>query len=612
MNWLPAASASLLMLAVTWSTAFWAFSGERIVRTAWSRIGPGILLTAFALATAGVVGMWQAVSRRCAAADSLRSPLVASATLAGAAFALLYVDQSWLVLLYARLHAVLETCAWLLLWSVASFWLGRPSALRASQRRAMAAVTVAGLALGLGLASRSRAFHLWSDGLAHCLSEELYVGRTLRRVEDLGAWRLDPTGALGITSTGLRLEKLTKQYDITSSTLGREWQTREHPSNKPTPGERATERERPDIVIYYVDTLRYDVASDPDVMPSVARFLDTSLSFSRAYAAGSDTATSLPVITTGRFGDAPDTAGDLLSLANHAGYETSVIVPRSAREYLAVRRPEFRFASTSEVADYATGKQVWGYGADLPTGPEIVRQAIEKLAAPRQQPLLLWLFHYDQHNWQQLPQSHSDKRTEEHSRSSNKGLDLRYLTVAASLDREFGRLETALSSLGLRENTVIVFLSDHGEAMGRNGFFAHSIHLWEELIHVPLGLSLPGLAPQRVDDAVSLADVTPTLAPYFGHAGSYHGEDLRFRLDKRRGSRKLPILFSATVGGTLLRAGLLDPAGTHKLVLPIDAARPELYDLNSPDPDRRNLAGSSPERVAALLETLLRSPIFPR
>ena len=597
--------ASLVVVA-SWGTAYWAFSGERVARTVLARWGPPGLLLGLALASAVLVLGFAQVSRR-SSSDARVAPTL-SVLLAAAAAGLSYVDLSWMVSLYGRLHSLIEAIAWLLLWSVASLWLSRLQALRPGVSRGLLVSSLGAVLGSLALWTSSTVGSVWSDGLAHTLSEELYAGRNLRRLEDAKASLLDPSGVLGLTGERLRLDKLLRRYDIVNTRLGGPWRARSSPAiPRLTP--KGPQARLPNVVVFYVDTLRYDAASDPLIMPRVARFMGESLSFSRAYASGSETVISLSGITSGRYGREPDRSGDLLRLAAKAGYASTLIVPRSAREYLTSKRLQFHFDETHEVRDYDEGKEVYGYGADQPTSHELVTKAIEELHEHSEQPRLLWIFHYDQHNWLQFPKSYIQGLLDQYPQLDAARIDRRYAAVAHSIDREFERFEAALREAGLQDDTILLFISDHGEGLGRKGFLAHSIYLWEELVHVPLAIRVPGVAPRRVETPVSLVDLTPTLAPYLGFAPDYHGYDL---LAARERPRQRSILIAADAGGVRVRIGLLDEAGRYKLVLPVDTSQPELYDLEAPDADARNLAKDKPLEVARLLETLVASPVFGR
>ena len=98
--------------------------------------------------------------------------------------------------------------------------------------------------------------------------------------------------------------------------------------------------------------------------------------------------------------------------------------------------------------------------------------------------------------------------------SSRSALD-RYDEEIATADREAGRLITALGSTAA--NTLIVAAGDHGEAFGEHGEYAHSIFVYDTTLRVPLLMAGPGIpAGTRVADAVTLADVAPTVMRILG------------------------------------------------------------------------------------------------
>jgi choline-sulfatase len=78
-------------------------------------------------------------------------------------------------------------------------------------------------------------------------------------------------------------------------------------------------------------------------------------------------------------------------------------------------------------------------------------------------------------------------------------------------------LEDGLAELGALEDTAIIITSDHGEGMGERGNnVGHAYSLNNELIHVPLIVAAPGLAPRVIDTTTSAADVAPTVLDLLG------------------------------------------------------------------------------------------------
>jgi hypothetical protein len=229
---------------------------------------------------------------------------------------------------------------------------------------------------------------------------------------------------------------------------------------------------------------------------------------------------------------------------------------------------------------------------------------------------LLWLFNFDQHNWHELDTPYVENLAQlHHIPIDNSDQSWRYRAIAAGIDAEFGRLINGLEAQKLMSDTVLLFVSDHGEALGRDGFWVHSVFLWDQLIRVPLLLHAPGLGARRIDERVSLVDVAPTLARYMLSApdmAGYQGEDLLGYLLPDRPPRRLPLLLTAAAKDVLVRIGLVDPLRNKKVVLSLEAALPELYDLGSSDPDAANLADAQPKTTLALLRQLYHSPIFPQ
>ncbi len=88
-----------------------------------------------------------------------------------------------------------------------------------------------------------------------------------------------------------------------------------------------------------------------------------------------------------------------------------------------------------------------------------------------------------------------------------------YYAMIELVDENVGRMLDWLDERGERENTLVIFTSDHGEALGDHGLVLKGCRFYEGLVRVPLIISMPGTVQAgRVSDAlVELLDLTPTL-----------------------------------------------------------------------------------------------------
>ena len=93
-------------------------------------------------------------------------------------------------------------------------------------------------------------------------------------------------------------------------------------------------------------------------------------------------------------------------------------------------------------------------------------------------------------------------------------------------DKAVGALLDGLEERGLRENTLVVFVSDHGEEFYEHGGFEHGHTMYDELIKVPLIFSLPGKMPAgtRISRQVRMMDVMPTILDFLGICSLSHLE----------------------------------------------------------------------------------------
>lgn len=93
-----------------------------------------------------------------------------------------------------------------------------------------------------------------------------------------------------------------------------------------------------------------------------------------------------------------------------------------------------------------------------------------------------------------------------------------YYAAVTFMDRQVGRLLDFLETNALRENTLIVFHSDHGDMQGDHGLFRKGAAMYDPVVRAPLIFSMPGTIPQgKISEALcGLIDIAPTFYELLG------------------------------------------------------------------------------------------------
>ncbi len=168
-----------------------------------------------------------------------------------------------------------------------------------------------------------------------------------------------------------------------------------------------------------------------------------------------------------------------------------------------------------------------------------------------------------------------------------------YFALCSYMDHNVGLVLAALDASGQRDNTRIIYTSDHGELLGNRGLWCKSF-LYEDSVAVPMVVSGPGVPAGRTVEAnVNLVDIAATVTETVGAASSTSSESLVHRALHPESDRPA---FSEYHDGGSITGSFAIGSGEWKYIHHQDYA-PELYNL-AEDPDELiDLGGSS--RVAA-------------
>jgi len=169
-----------------------------------------------------------------------------------------------------------------------------------------------------------------------------------------------------------------------------------------------------------------------------------------------------------------------------------------------------------------------------------------------------------------------------------------YAALVGSADRDAGKVLDGLDDCGAAENTIVVYLSDHGDYCGAHGNLSKGVVPYEELIRVPMVIRWPGhfRAGATCDELVTHMDILPTLAEAAGVEipGEIDGRSLTPLLTGRRADWREHVVVTHhgnNYGLCTMRAAI---TRRYKYVYwPYD--EPELYDRDADPWEMRNLAG---------------------
>jgi arylsulfatase A-like enzyme len=371
------------------------------------------------------------------------------------------------------------------------------------------------------------------------------------------------------------------------------------------------------VVVYVSDALRADHLGCYG-----ARFLNTrtidelaaeGVRFDQAVSAAPWTAPSMTSMVTGLYAhhhgylhwDAElDPAVDTLfgAFARH-GYDVGTFV--FDRNYLFKDLPEANVVGTSETLD----------------------EAVAWLRERRARPFLLFF-----HNWAtHMPYDilHSERQDwlaakqeviEGIQSDSAQALERMREGYRSAVERQSevlvaGMLDV-LEQLGLREQTVVAFLSDHGESWGerfdeksevKGVYHMHGATLYDEIVQVPLILCAPGrLDAGAVFSQVRSVDLVPTLLELAGiPVGELDGESLLPVVDGREEGDR-PAIIAGTDRGALTKLAVRLPP--WKLVVEVETGEEVLYRLDEDPRERTPLpATEAPAELRELLYAELES-----
>jgi arylsulfatase A-like enzyme len=353
--------------------------------------------------------------------------------------------------------------------------------------------------------------------------------------------------------------------------------------------------------------------------PNSDKLLAESVAFDRAYCTASNTKASITSLFTAQFPDTHGTlsarwmvtadAGTLPASLRGAGYLTASFI---ANPVLAAC---FGFSRGFDHFDEVFRKADRDPLKPLDWGDVDASLVVDDVAAWLKEHQCERFFTYIHFLEPHGPYDSSEQfRRRVMDPGRKEGLDdlsVRYDGRLAYVDSQVGRLLAEIDALGLREKSVIVFMADHGEALGERGMTGHGKNGYVEMARVPLGIRLPAAcraAPARRSEIMPLTDLLPTLADLlqFTPPGTMQG---RSRLGLLAGEQEPEPAFAVTRGrGEDDTGGKEDIAEVcyafrvpgYTLVLGHQGRQVELYDSEADPEENHDLASQRRDVVKRL------------
>ena len=164
------------------------------------------------------------------------------------------------------------------------------------------------------------------------------------------------------------------------------------------------------------------------------------------------------------------------------------------------------------------------------------------------------------------------------------------------VDALFGRLFAHLKKLGIYDQTMIVFLADHGESLGERGQVGHN-QLYHVQLRIPLILRIPGIAPQKIDAPLEAIDAMPTIFSALDVKNSFpfQGKNLLSLLQQKNAEANNRLLISEQAGKVRAQQGEWAALFLHR-----SNEADELYNLRDDPGELKNLAVENPAKVKEL------------
>ncbi|MCP4204760.1 MAG: sulfatase [bacterium] len=228
----------------------------------------------------------------------------------------------------------------------------------------------------------------------------------------------------------------------------------------------------------------------------------------------------------------------------------------------------------------------------------------EALGDGTDKPVLLWVHYVEPHAPYRLRREYL-KQIGVKAGGTFFSARKRYDSEIAYVDDQIGRFLDRTGELIDLENTLIVFVADHGESLGEHGYWGHGRHLYDVTLRVPMGFVWPArIGPAVLEAPASILDIAPTVLslvglPVPGHFQGFdwagvlnHGEAPSMDRVTWHQAHRSSVQPSEEIE-RLRQRGLLEVGkvvGGRKEVIRVTNQRRRLFELAADPGEKENLA----------------------
>ena len=344
-----------------------------------------------------------------------------------------------------------------------------------------------------------------------------------------------------------------------------------------------------DVVVITIDALRADHVGaygyERPTTPNIDALARTGTRFERAYAQAPHTSFSVASMLTGKYFPtlarlAPGEAHDpIATMLRHDGWRTAAFFP-----------PAVFFVDAQKLKAYADTYFNFEYVKfeylDAERRVDQIESYFDTVKPPK---AFVWVHFFEPH-----------EPYEAHTDFPFGATDIdRYDSEIAYVDRAIGRLIAYLHRV--RPRAIVILAADHGEEFDEHGGRYHGSTLYDEQLHIPMIVAVPGVSPRVVPNPVELIDVTPTVLNLLDIPvpARMRGTDLGpWLATPPADPDRLPPAFAEVEDKRMI------VWRKEKLICDLNWGFCAYYDLATDPGEKHNLADERPERAAALRRKL--------